>query len=111
MKNYIGRGDNLTVVAPADVTSDGIFFAGGIIGIYSHDAKSGTNVAIVTEGVFANQPKDTAAAWVFGDQLYWDNTAKKFTKTATNNKLVGVAVAAAAQADTVGTVKLEVSAV
>lgn len=111
MKNYLGRGVNLTVAAPADVSGGSVFFAGGVIGVYERDAKSGENVAIVTLGLFGSMPKDTAAAWVFGDKLYWDNTAKAFTKTATNNTLVGTAGAAAAQADATGVVKLGVSGV
>lgn len=108
MKNYLGRGHNMTVIAPADVLSDGIFFAGGLFGIYEHDAKSGTPVAVVTEGVFGNQPKAAGAAWAVGDIMYWDNTAKNYTKTATNNTRVGVAAQAAASGDVVGAVKLGV---
>lgn len=45
--------------------------------------------------------KASGAAWVPGDALYWDDTAKALTKTATNNTLCGHAIEAAGAADTV----------
>lgn len=37
---------------------------------------------------------DTGAAWAAFDKIYWDDTAKKFTKTSTSNTLVGYALEA-----------------
>lgn len=52
--------------------------------------------------------KTTSQAWVAGDKVYWDNTAKEATKTTTSNTLIGVAVAAVAggAGDTIGRVRL-----
>ena len=44
---------------------------------------------------------DTGAAWVLGDKIYWDDTAKKFTKTSTSNTLCGYALEAKASGDAV----------
>lgn len=46
-------------------------------------------------------PKAAGAAWSVGDALYWDDTAKNFTKTASGNTLCAYALAAALTADTV----------
>ncbi|MEN6538933.1 MAG: DUF2190 family protein [Mizugakiibacter sp.] len=40
-----------------------------------------------------------AVALAFGDKVYWDDTAKKFTNVATSNTLVGYALEAAASGD------------
>lgn len=34
---------------------------------------------------------ETGVAWTAGDKLYWDDTAKRFTKTLTSNTLCGIA--------------------
>lgn len=57
-------------------------------------------------GVHTGVPKATGATWAEGQNLYWDDTAKKFTPTATNNYYAGVAMAAAASGDATGTIRL-----
>ncbi|WP_316207589.1 DUF2190 family protein [Bradyrhizobium sp. SZCCHNR3118] len=109
MQNYFARGHNLTVPAPANVNSgDFLLIGAGIFGCAVHAAASGANLEMVTDGVFQNVPKATGAAWSIGDIIYWDNTAKNFTKTATNNTRVASATAAALAGDAVGQVKLGV---
>lgn len=46
--------------------------------------------------------KAASEAWVVGDKVYWDDTAKDLTKTSTGNTLTGYVVRAAASADTTG---------
>lgn len=58
-------------------------------------------------GVHKLMPKATGQTWAEGALLYWDNTAFKFTTTATANTRVGSAVVAAASGDTTGTVRLD----
>lgn len=105
MKNYIQPGDVLTVPAPAAVLSGAGVLVGSLFGVACHDAASGADVEIQTTGVF-KLPKTTGAAWTVGQRLYWDDTAKSLTGTASTHKLVAVAVLAAASGDTVGTVCL-----
>jgi predicted RecA/RadA family phage recombinase len=52
--------------------------------------------------------KVASQAWTAGDKIYWDNTNKEVTKTATSNTLIGVAVVAVAggASDTLGQVRL-----
>lgn len=51
--------------------------------------------------LISDAPKAAGAAWSVGDALYWDDTAKNFTKTSSANTLCGYALSAAASADTV----------
>lgn len=58
------------------------------------------------ENVFVHEaeieaPKEAPLVISAGDTLYWDNTAKVMTKTATANTKCGVATEDAASADTV----------
>jgi predicted RecA/RadA family phage recombinase len=107
MKGYLNEGRNLTLPATAAALTGGqALKVGSLFGIVLSDAAIGDDYVIRRKGVMEGQPKDTAAPWAVGDILYWDDTAKKFTKTATSNLRVGYAVAAALQADTVGTVLL-----
>ena len=48
-------------------------------------------------------PRNTGdAAWTQGEKQYWDNTNKRFTKTAGSHNLAGIARAAAVSAATTG---------
>ncbi len=105
MKNYIQCGERLSLAAPYDVASGAGFLVGSIFAVASTDAVSGDNVEGVVEGVFS-LAKVSAQAWTAGAPIYWDNTAKNCTTTATSNKLIGVAVAAAANPSSVGSVRL-----
>lgn len=99
MKNYIQKGDTLTVSAPADVLSGDLVVVGSLMGVASWDATAGSDLELETEGVF-ELPKLASGAISVGDKLYWDGT--QLTKVAgTGSKpLVGVAVAAAADGAT-----------
>lgn len=94
MKNFKQPGDTITVTAPAAVASGDGVLVGSLFGVANFSADSGAEVEIKTTGVF-ELPKTSALAISVGDLLYWDNSAKVLNKTNTN-KLVGVAVSAAA---------------
>ncbi|MBR2117674.1 MAG: DUF2190 family protein [Afipia sp.] len=107
MKNFLNDGNVLTVPAPADTVSGQFLLVGAaLFGSAVGDALSGTDLALKVSGVFTDAPKATGAAWAVGDILYWDDAAKKFTKTSSANTRVGVAVAAAQSGDATGTVKI-----
>ena len=105
MKNFIQDGDTITVTAPEAVTSGRGLLVGTLFGIAVADAENGEPVAIKTTGVFTHA-KTSAQAWTVGAAIYWDNTAKVFTTTASGNTLVAKAVAAAANPSATGTVRL-----
>lgn len=106
MKNYISSGDVLTIPAPATVASGDVVIAGGLVGIAARDAASGADVEIKTKGVY-ELPKTSAEAWTVGAAIYWDATNGVCTTTATDNTLIGKAVAAAANPSSTGIVRLD----
>ncbi len=105
MKNYVQRGETVTLTAPAALASGEAFAVGAIFGVAACAAASGEQVETMRVGAF-DLPKATGQAWTVGARLYWDATAKNLTTTATSNLFVGAALAAAASADTIGRVLL-----
>lgn len=105
MKNFIQTGVNLTLPAPTDVLSGDVVIVGTILGIAAGSAASGTDMDLVTGGVF-RLPKVSALAITIGEAVYWDSTAKLVTKTASGNTKLGAAVTAAANPSGAVNVKL-----
>ena len=107
MKTYVQPGNTITLTAPYDVTSGDGLLVGAIFGIASGDALTGAEVEVVTTGVF-DLTKAASQAWAVGDKVYWDNTNRVATKTATANTLIGVAVLAVGgtASETIGRVRL-----
>ncbi|MFE8600237.1 DUF2190 family protein [Archangium violaceum] len=106
MKNYRQAGDTLTLTAPAGgVTSGSVYLIGALLVVATFSADDGAPFTGARSGVY-ELPKAGGEAWAQGAALYWDNNAKKFTTTATNNTRAGYAVADALSAATVGAVLL-----
>ena len=95
MKNYVQKGENLTLPAPYDVASGGGVKSGLIFGVAAGDALSGADVDLVTMGVFT-LPKVSTDVFAFGAAVYWNDTTKLVTTTTRGNTKIGVAVTAAA---------------
>ena len=98
MKNFIQPGESLTVSAPYAVTSGQGVLVGALFGIAAYDAASSATVEIQTEGVF-DITKEPSLAITAGARVYWDNTNRRITTTATGNYQVGIATLAALAAD------------
>jgi predicted RecA/RadA family phage recombinase len=107
MKNFIQRGETLTLTAPYAVSSGGGALVGSIFGVAVTDVASGEDGEFQVAGVF-DLVRETGATtgWSQGALIYWDNTNKRVTKTSPSNKLIGVAVRAAADGDATGRVRL-----
>lgn len=107
MKNYIAKGDTITFTAAADVTSGTGVLIGTLVGIATGDVASGEEGEAKLSGVFSHA-KAASQAWTVGAKVYWDDTNKVFTTTATSNTLAGVAYEAVAggASDTTGKVRL-----
>lgn len=107
MKNFVQPGVTLPVTAPYALTSGQGCLVGSLFGVASANALISTVVEIVTEGVF-DLTKVGSQAWAVGARIYWDDTARACTTTASTNKLIGVAVAAVGSGagETVGRVRL-----
>jgi predicted RecA/RadA family phage recombinase len=64
------------------------------------------SVEAITTGVIDHAKKNSAEAWAVGDRVYWNDTNKNFTTTASGNTLAGVAVAAALNPSGTGRLRL-----
>lgn len=89
MRNYVQRGDTLTVPAPREVTSGEGVVVGSIFGVANGDAAEGELVDLDTVGVF-NLPKLAADAYEVGEPVFWDDAARLVTTDGTD-KRIGVA--------------------
>lgn len=107
MKTYIQPGNTVTLPAPYAVASGDGLLVGALFGIATHDAAENAEVETHLVGV-VEIAKVGSQAWAVGDRIYWDDTAKRATKTATDNTLIGAAVIAVADGagDTIGRVRL-----
>jgi len=107
MKNYVQPGNTITLTAPYAVASGDGLLVGSVFGVAAGDAANAETVEAALVGVF-DLKKVASQAWGVGDKIYWDNTNKEATKTATSNTLIGVAIEAVANGagDIVGRVRL-----
>lgn len=107
MKNSVQDGVQLSVAAPYQVSGGGGLLVGSLFGVAVHDAANAAAVEIVTRGVF-DLAKTASQAWTVGAKIYWDDTNKVCTTTASTNKLIGVAVLAVGSGagETIGRVLL-----
>ncbi len=93
MKNYVAAGSAIAVPAPAAVSSGAGVLVGSIFGVANGSATLGADVVLAVVGV-VDLPK-AAEAITLGAALYWDDTVKTVTTTASGNTRIGAAVAAA----------------
>lgn len=107
MSYYRARADIIDLTAPSGGVTVGLFYLiGAILVMANVTAAEGELFAGVPRGLFDECAKATGSAWTEGQKVYWDDTNKRFTATATGNTLVGFAAAAAAAGDTTGSVIL-----
>lgn len=106
MKNFIQQAAILGLIAPAAVSSGEGVLVGTIFGVAQTDAVSGADVDLVRTGAFT-LPKVSAQVWALGVKVFWDDTAKKVTTTASGNTLIGAAIASAANPSDTGDVLLD----
>lgn len=100
MQNYIGSADNLTIVAPVDVTSGTLYVDKALIFIAMGDALTGEKVAACTRGEFELPAVDGVAADL-GDIAFWDQGNNEVTPTSSAAHVeIGVFSAAKASGDT-----------
>ena len=106
MKNYVEEGCALNItVSGAPVVSGQVVQVGDIVGIATTDGAIGDLVAISTDGVYRLKKKTTDVI-AQGVTVYWDNTAKEVTVTASTNKIAGKAWTAQANGDTTVDIRL-----
>lgn len=101
-------GNYIPVPAPYAVSSGDGVLIGALFGVAQSDAAAGATVVIKTTGS-AWLKKAGSQAWNVGDRIYWDNTNKRCTTSATGNTLIGAAIAAVGNGatETLGHVRLD----
>ena len=105
-KNFVQEGKALNYTAGSDINSGDFVLIDTIGGIAKTAIANGKVGAVHVTGIF-NVAKATGAI-TQGAKLYWDNTNKVLTTTASGNTIVGVAAAAAASGDATVAILLNV---
>jgi predicted RecA/RadA family phage recombinase len=105
MKNYIQKGDVITIVAAAAIESGDAVVVGAKVGVAVADAGIGESVAVALEGVY-ELPKKAADTIDQGQAVYWDADPGEITETSTDHILAGYAWVAAGAATTTVQVRL-----
>lgn len=105
MRNYVGPGDTAALTMPYDRTSGQGVQVGALFGVCSGDALSGAPQTVVLKGIF-DITKEPSLAISQGARVFWDNTNRRVTTTATSNVAIGHCVVAALAADTTVRVRL-----
>jgi len=95
MRNYVQPGDSISITASATASSGDGVLVNNLFGVASGKAAIGDPLLLVTTGVF-DMPKVSANTFAVGAVVYWDDTNKVITSTASGNMRVGLAVTAAA---------------
>lgn len=109
-QNYIQPGDQaITIIAPTGGTTVGLpvlmSAAVGKLVIANKTALAGAVLEGFTEGVY-ELPKEAPLVINQFEPVYWDNTAKKVTKTTSGNILLGHAAYGAISAAVLVQVRL-----
>lgn len=90
----------------AATTAKTFYLIGGQVWLAMNDADADADNTFVRKASKIRAPKNTGEAWAAGVTLYWDDTAKNFTTTATDNTVAGTAAEEAASADDEGKIDL-----
>lgn len=106
MKNFIQKGDSLTLTAPSGgVVSGNGYQIGQLFVVATVTAAEDEKFSALVEGV-VELPKTSAQAWTEGALIYWDTTPGEATTVTTGALLIGVAAAAAVNPSATGRVRL-----
>jgi predicted RecA/RadA family phage recombinase len=109
MRNCIrpdARSIPMVVPYSGGILSGQGMLVGAFFGVAASDAAQNASVECATEGEF-ELTKAPGQAMAAGDRLFWDNTNRRLTTTATGNFQVGICTVAAAAADPTVRVVLE----
>lgn len=107
MNNPIKNGKTVPyVVASTAAVSGKTRKVGTYIGVNTKDGAVGETVELFVAPEVFELDSETGVAWTQGDVLYWDDTAKVWTKTSTSNTKAGRAFADKLSASATGYVHL-----
>ena len=105
MNTYVQPGKTLDYTHTAVVASGVAVLIGTILVIPGTNAGIGVPFPGTIDGVF-NIVCATGTAWTMNTPVYWDDTNKRVTITATGNTKIGMVAAPKVAAAAVGAVKL-----
>lgn len=96
MRNFIQKGDTITVASPGNIDGGDAVVISGLIGVAAGDAATGKDLDLVTRGVF-ELAKVESDAFTVGASVYLvGGTAGALVTTSSGgNTLIGVAVSVA----------------
>ena len=105
MKNYTQHGNIVSLLAPYAVASGDGLLVGALFAVATSAAANGAEVEALTNGTVQITALSTDTGSV-GAKVYWDNTNKRVTTTASGNTLIGCLMAAKTNGQTSATVRL-----
>ena len=109
MKNYIYEGETLEFAnsSGSTITSGSGVLVGTKVGVAATDIANSTTGILDMEGVYEVNKLSTDVV-AQGAALYWDDTNKRLTVTASGNTYAGYAQAAAGNGATTVLIKLNI---
>lgn len=109
MKTYVQEGDALEFTAPSGgVVAGNGYLIGSIFGVARTTAAEGAAFILDTGGVYT-LPKKAGDTPAQGAVVYWDDTNKYVTTTASGNTKIGAHAAAAAAASAAATLPVRLN--
>lgn len=105
MRTYKSTGVSIALVAAGLTLSGAPVLAGNLFGVAQHTAEADAPLTITTLGVYA-LPKDSAAVFTVGEEVWFDPVAKSCGEKAPGKHLIGVAIVAAGNSTTSVDVRL-----
>lgn len=90
---------DVKATAGADLSAGDVVVGTNFVGFTLVDVANGDDYTLIRESENVRAEKATGALTI-DDLVYWDNSAKNVTKTATSNKFIGYVKEAVASADT-----------
>ncbi len=103
--NLFADGDRTELTSPYAVTAGQGMLVGTLFGVALFSVATSTQVAVAHVGIW-DITKEPSLAISAGARVFWDNTNRRVTTTATSNVCIGHATVAALAADTTVRVRL-----
>ena len=104
---FVQGGETIDYTPSADTPAGTVVVQGDLVGVTNLDLAANILGALTVYGVFDfAKAISGGSALAAGTSVYWDNTAKVATATASGNKLIGKVVRAAVDADATVRVRL-----
>jgi predicted RecA/RadA family phage recombinase len=105
--NHIQPGEVITYTATAATAAGAGVKIGSLIGVSLVNLAAGETGSVAIDGVW-RLPKLASDNMTQGAPVYWDDTNKRLTLTASGNTLAGNVIEAAAASTTTVAIKLNV---